>query len=726
MAGRKIKRRGIFQLTLFILIITFIYLILSLFGSSMAGEDGQSLGKYLRDVWGGALLVVFLFGIYLCIAGLWRLKIPRIPRQILGTLQLYLSLAFLLGFLRESGWKSDLTIFQPGLGESIAKFFLLNVGTLITLILIACSFLFSAFLFGSKLLKMTIPEFNSDNENSKQNSQHKNKNNSENEIKPEEFHKVSIKGYVPDFPDPEFENEPDNEFDELHEFERELDFDNKYFKSQSTENTSINNFARPEKFRRPERMPAQNFNDFNNINNFNDVNLNSNSNPDENPMNILDQVISAIDSGEFTPPAEKKSDANKTQRAKKIRRPLPEIKIVNGENNSENENNNDESIFPPPSEIFGADDSDTDEVKNDFRQSEKQGKIIVSTLKNFGINSTVSKIVHAPQVIQFQIEPAQGTKVNKIMGLADDLAMSLGLMPVRVEAPIPATHCAGVEIPNPNRKFIPFRTIFDSPEFNDTNIKLPVPLGLNMSSKIQVMGLEEIPVLFIAGNPGSGLGNYLGVLIVSLTALRTPEELQMILIDPEHIEFAIYDDLPHLISKPLSSPDKILSALKFLAGEAETRVAKIASERVRTLDAYNRKSDNKMPYIVVIINAPEELLTANPEIMSLIMKLSRKARSCGICLILSSRRLSQEILTDAFKAGISARVAFNLTSAPESKLVLDFAGAEKLTGRGDILFKSYDSNYPARFQTPYIAEDNISDFIEYMINVFGKPKLKEF
>ena len=709
MAGKKVRRRGFFELVLFILIITFIYLILALFGSTIAGQDGQDLGKYLRDVWGGALLVIFLFGIYLCVAGLWKFRIPKMPRQILGTLQLYLSLAFLLGFLRQSGWQSDLTIFQPGIGEGIAKFFLLNVGTLITLIIIACSFLFSAFLFGSKLLKMTVPDFNSNDEISAKHKSKKQKSSTkdkprekkpepENEIKPEEFHKVSIKGYVPDFPDPEFEDDGDNEsesyteteYDALHAFEFN---DSEYFADKSNKSDDT----------------PKNLND--------------------DPMNVLDRIIYSIDAGEFTPP-EKKSPSEKTQRTRKIRRPLPEIKIVS-ENaataNSKSEISNDEAIFPPPSEIFGDDnDFNDDDAKSDFRQIEKQGKLITSTLKNFGISATVAKIVHAPQVIQFQIEPAQGTKVARITSIADDLTMTLGSMPVRVEAPIPGTHYAGIEIPNPERKFVSFRRIFDAPEFKDANLKLPVPLGLNINSKIQVVGLEEMPVLFIAGNPGSGLGNYLGVLILSLTSQRKPNELQMILIDPEHVEFAIYDDLPHLITRMLSEPEKILSALKFLVVEAEKRAAKIASERVRTLDAYNRKSSEKMPYIVVIINAPEELLTPDNEILSLITKLSRKARSCGICLILSSRRLSPEILTDAFKAGISGRIAFNLTSASESKLLLDFAGAEKLTGRGDILFKGFENNaYPLRFQTPYLEEEHISDFIEYVISVFGKPELKE-
>ncbi len=706
MPEKNTRRRGFKELILFILIITFIYFILAFFGSSISGADGQLLGKTLRETWGGALLVIFLFGIYVCVAKLMHLRIPKLPRQILGTLQLYISLTVFLGFLHESGLESKLAVFQPGIGEGIARFFILNVGTLATLILIACSFLFSAYLFGSKLFKLSLPDFSREHENNFDGQQKSDsrprKRKTDNKIeepfmfkKPAKVSKPvknnnAPKFYVPDFPDPDFGDEPE-------EPEPQNDEDD---------------------YEQPAVIEPE-------------LELEST----KDPLNIIDRIISSIDAGEFNAP-EKKAEP-KITRQKRIRRPLPDLRMpLDDESKTGDEDNKtwltndpDDETFPPPADIFGEDDFDF-ELKNDLRQSEKQGKIITATLKNFGVNSSVANIIHAPQVIQFQIEPAQGTKVNKIIALADDLAMNLGVMPVRVEAPIPATHYAGVEIPNPNRKFISFRNIFDSQEFKNANIKLPVPLGLNMSAKIIIKDLDNMPVILLAGNSGSGLGNFLGVCILSLTSRRKPNELKLLMIDPEHIELALYEGLPHLISRTLTAREEIIRALNYAVNETETRAGKLAAARVRNVDAYNRKlaGQDHMPYIVIVMNAPEEILMTsdNKIILNMLAKISRKSKMCGVCLIIATRRPSQDILGDSFKSEISGRIAFTLSSAADSRLVLDYAGAEKLTGKGDMLFRGSDLAYPVRFQTPYLSEERISDFIDYMAGRFGNPELREF
>ena len=708
---------------LFVLVILCLYFILALFGNSLTGDSGREWGLYLRTAWGGAVLVPLLFWLYLCIAKIMKLKVPNVQRQILGTIQLYISFAFMLGLLRETGWNSELTLFAPGnFGHGLAHFFVLNLGIFITLLLVMASFILSAFLFGSRILRVPFPDLLSNNKSQKQASQ-----------VPQTRRRHRIREAVErQYP----EDRPENIL-----FMKDLPTPLLKDEEESAQISMIKpNFADfPQPLLKP--APVEEINEFENEN-FNGENKNIIAEPQKEQkenekesyaVEIIDSLIASIDAGALSMPATKrpKIPERSNNAPRKNRRPLPVV-MFNNEAFEETtpeitSSEKSESLdFPPPPEFFGPAPSFGLPGSNS-KNFDKTSKTIISTLKNFAINASVADILSGPSVTQFLIELAPGMKVNKVAGLAEEIAMALSVVSVRIEAPIPGTRYVGIEIPNQERKKITLRSVFESEEYQASSARLPIPLGVRFDGKFLIKGLETMPHLLVAGGKDSGKNTFLNTSILSMCSRQRPEDLNLILIDPRHVEFAIYDGLPHLLTPPIFNYEDALKVLQLTLEEMESRTEHFIKARVRTLAAYNRKLPKKerLPEIVIIINELSDLMYQaknedENELEDIIVRLAQKSSVAGIYMIIASQRPSSDVVTTLIRSNISSRVAFSLESGTESKNVIGVTDAEKLTGKGDMLFKDTETPGIFRLQAPYITDEKVLDFVEYSENALKK------
>ena len=307
--------------------------------------------------------------------------------------------------------------------------------------------------------------------------------------------------------------------------------------------------------------------------------------------------------------------------------------------------------------------------------------------------------------------------------------MDLAAASVRIEAPILGTHYVGVEVPNSDRKIVSLRSMIESGEFINTSARLPLPLGVRTGGKILVKGLEEIPQILIAGGEGSGRNTFVNSCILSLCAGKPPEELKLILISPGSEDFAVYNGLPHLLAEPAKDIKTAHKALEWACSETDRRTADFSQEKARNIEAYNRKvpKAKRIPEIVIVISELSELMySAFSDFVDLVVKLARKAGGVGIYVLMATQKPSADVLPPQVRAAIPARAAFALTSATDSKNVIDTSDAAKLTGKGDMLFVSKGSPVPARLQAPYIAEAKIFDFVDYMHSSLEPPELITF
>ena len=385
-----------------------------------------------------------------------------------------------------------------------------------------------------------------------------------------------------------------------------------------------------------------------------------------------------------------------------------------------------QGIFPPPIEIFGP--QETLDGGMDEEKAAPLGEKIVKTLAQFSIESHLAEILVGPTVIQFRIQLAPGIKVSKVAALANDIALAMAVPSLRIEAPIPGKPYVGIEIPNPKRRGIPLRTVIEDDGFQHTKLSLPLPFGVAVNGDSVIVGLEELPHLLVAGTTGSGKSVFINSCIVGLCSKRSPEELRMILVDPKRVEMAVYDRLPHLLTPPVTDPKKAVQALAWLIREMEDRYSTFAKIRVRNLEGYNEKvlPKDRLPHIVIVVDELADLMmTAAKEVEEYICRLAQMARATGIHLMLATQRPSVNIITGLIKANIPARVAFTLPSNADSRTIIDCAGAEKLLGKGDMLFLSTRHPKPVRIQSPWIDEAILSAWLAYMTNTFGEPDFIE-
>ena len=383
-------------------------------------------------------------------------------------------------------------------------------------------------------------------------------------------------------------------------------------------------------------------------------------------------------------------------------------------------------VFPPPIEIFGREESRAGEMNEE--KALPFGEKIIQALAEFNIEANLAEILVGPTVIQFRIQLAPGIKVNRVSALANDIALAMAVPSLRIEAPIPGKPYVGIEIPNPKRRGIPLRTVIADDAYQNTDSILPLPFGVAVNGDAIVIGLEDLPHLLVAGTTGSGKSVFVNSCIVGLCSTRTPDELRMILVDPKRVEMAVYDKLPHLLTPPVTDAKKAVRVLAWAIREMEKRYSTFAKSRVRNLESFNERAipKDRLPSIVIVVDELADLMmTASKEVEDYICRLAQMARATGIHLMLATQRPSVNVITGLIKANIPARVAFTLPSSVDSRTIIDSAGAEKLLGKGDMLFMSTKYPKPIRIQSPWVDEKVLSDWLDYMTNTFGAPDFIE-
>lgn len=350
---------------------------------------------------------------------------------------------------------------------------------------------------------------------------------------------------------------------------------------------------------------------------------------------------------------------------------------------------------------------------------QKTAAIVERTLDSFGIRAKVAEVNFGPTVTQYALEIAMGTKLSKITTLNNDIALATAAPggQVRIEAPIPGRSLVGVEIPNRRAEIVTLRNMLQLNAFGNDHDPLLIPLGLDVSGKPVVYSLSKMTHCLIAGTTGSGKSVIVNAWITTFLMRTTPQELQLILIDPKRVELTPYNGIPHLKTEVIVEPQKALSALKWCVEEMERRYRKLQEFGVRSLPDYNNKEgiDEPMPYLVVIIDELADLMmTSGKEVESAIVKIAQKARAVGIHLILATQRPSTDVITGLMKANIPTRLAFNVPSQIDSRVIIDMPGAENLVGKGDMLFLPPDSSKPRRIQGPLVVTKEIARVVEFL------------
>ena len=342
--------------------------------------------------------------------------------------------------------------------------------------------------------------------------------------------------------------------------------------------------------------------------------------------------------------------------------------------------------------------------------------IIQQTLESFGIEVTMGEVNVGPTVTQYTLKPHSGVKLNKITGLEHNLALSLAAHPIRVEAPIPGKSAVGLEVPNKTAALVRLRDLLNSAEVKEVKSPLAIVLGRDVSGLPVVADLSKMPHLLIAGATGSGKSIMINSLLTNLLYRNSPSDLKLILVDPKRVELTPYNDIPHLLAPVIVEPEKCISALKWAVAEMERRYKRFAEVGKRNISEYNQtQGEDSMPYIVIVIDELADLMAiAAQDVEGLIVRLAQMARATGIHLVLATQRPSVNIITGLIKANIPARIAFSVASQVDSRTILDQSGAEKLLGKGDMLFGSPDFMKPRRVQGAFMSEKEIKAVTNFL------------
>jgi S-DNA-T family DNA segregation ATPase FtsK/SpoIIIE len=346
---------------------------------------------------------------------------------------------------------------------------------------------------------------------------------------------------------------------------------------------------------------------------------------------------------------------------------------------------------------------------------EEHKEKIRRTLESFGIEVTMGAVNVGPTVTQYTFRPAEGVKLAQITTLQNDIALALAAHPIRVEAPIPGKSLVGIEVPNQATALVRIREILDSSEFRKSDHPLTFALGQDVAGKNQVTHLEEKPHLLIAGATGSGKSVMINALIVSLLYRNGPDDLKFILVDPKKVELSMYNGIPHLLTPVITEMDKTINALRWAVAEMDRRYQLLSETHRRNIMEYNQHADAHLPYIVIVIDELADFMAvAAQDVEAAIIRLAQMARAVGIHLVLATQRPSVNVITGLIKANITSRLAFTVASSTDSRTILDFSGAEKLLGKGDMLYVSAELSKPRRIQGAFVTDQEISRVIAYL------------
>lgn len=374
---------------------------------------------------------------------------------------------------------------------------------------------------------------------------------------------------------------------------------------------------------------------------------------------------------------------------------------------------------PPPLSLL-----EKDRGKPNVGDTKGNSNIIQRTLLNFGISVEMDEVTIGPTITRYALKPAQGIKLSRIVGLQNDLALSLAAHPIRIEAPIPGKSLVGIEIPNKVKSIVGLATLLSDEKFQNSAKPLTVALGRGLSGKAIFGNLAKMPHMLVAGTTGSGKSVTIHSIITSLLYRNSPEDLRMIMVDPKRVELTLYNNIPHLYHPVITDPKRTIQALKWAAREMDRRYDILEAESVRDIESYHEnvyaksKKDEaveRMPYIVIIIDELADIMQTYPrELESAIVRLAQMSRAVGIHLILSTQRPSVNIITGLIKANIPTRVALQVSSQIDSRTILDQGGAEKLLGAGDMLYITADMSQPERLQSAFISEDEVKKVVSYL------------
>jgi len=345
---------------------------------------------------------------------------------------------------------------------------------------------------------------------------------------------------------------------------------------------------------------------------------------------------------------------------------------------------------------------------------------IEETLDSFGIEAKVVQIDVGPTVTCYELKPQRGVKVSKILNLSDDLALSLATSGIRILAPIPGKSHVGIEVPNASKEIVGFKEIISTKNFANSKSKIPFAMGKSIAGDPVVSGIEKMPHLLVSGATGSGKSVCINTIIMSILYKHSPDEVKLLMIDPKVVELSVYNGIPHLLMPVITDPKKASSSLFWAISEMEKRYKAFQKYHVRDIEGYKKASQTdesmeSLPYIVVIIDELADLMmTAASEVEDYIMRLAQKSRACGIHLVIATQRPTVDVITGTIKANIPSRISFAVTSQTDSRTILDTAGAEKLLGKGDMLYAPSDSMKPLRIQGAFVSDKEVLSVVDYI------------
>lgn len=363
--------------------------------------------------------------------------------------------------------------------------------------------------------------------------------------------------------------------------------------------------------------------------------------------------------------------------------------------------------------------------KDPDRELRETAEQLEQILRNFGVKVSVTQYSRGPSVTRYELQPEQGVKVSRIVGLADDIKLNLAATDIRIEAPIPGKAAVGIEVPNKENTAVPFRDLVESQEFTKFPANLIFTVGKDIGGKAVYADIAKMPHLLIAGATGSGKSVCINTIIMGILFKASPEDVKMIMIDPKVVELSVYNGIPHLLIPVVTDPKKAAAALHWGVAEMTERYKKFADLNVRDLKGYNKKVESmkasggdvpsKLPQILIIVDELADLMMVSPgEVEESICRLAQLARACGIHLIIATQRPSVDVITGLIKANMPSRVAFAVSSGVDSRTILDMVGAEKLLGKGDMLFYPQGYPKPARIQGPFVSDEEVSRVVEFL------------
>lgn len=387
----------------------------------------------------------------------------------------------------------------------------------------------------------------------------------------------------------------------------------------------------------------------------------------------------------------------------------------------------DEFYELPPSSLL--DPAKVQDQSDEYEKIKQNGEILNQTFQSFGVDATVVKASLGPSVTKFEIQPAVGVKVSKIVSLTDDIALALAAKDIRMEAPIPGKSLIGIEVPNQNISMVSFREVIEATPAHQDKI-LEVPLGRDISGKVQTCDLTKMPHLLIAGSTGSGKSVAINGIITSILMQAKPHQVKLMMVDPKMVELNVYNGIPHLLTPVVTNPRKAAQALQKVVKEMEERYEKFAATGVRNIAGYNELIEAKnqedgqkrpiLPFIVVIVDELADLMmVASNEVEDAIIRLAQMARAAGIHMILATQRPSVDVITGIIKANVPSRIAFAVSSGTDSRTIIDSHGAEKLLGRGDMLYLPMGENKPIRVQGAYISDGEVERIVKFVTDQMG-------